>query len=62
MKNLFFLIIAILVMNVSFAGNMGEEQAAECVDQVQSTRFQETAEQAPAVATEESQEDSAKNK
>ena len=46
MKNLFFLIIAILVMNVSFAGNMGEE----------------TAEQAPAVATEESQEDSAKNK
>ncbi|MCP4913926.1 MAG: hypothetical protein GY909_12510 [Oligoflexia bacterium] len=62
MKNLFFLIITILVMNVSFAGNVGEEYAADCGDQVQSTRFQETTTDAVQTSSESEDSESATNK
>lgn len=38
MKNLFFLMMAILLINVSFAAEVGENQKADCVTQVQSSR------------------------
>lgn len=62
MKNLFFLIITILVMNVSFAGNVGEEHAADCGDQVQSTRFQETGTDSAQTTSDNDESESATNK
>ncbi|MEC7274988.1 MAG: hypothetical protein VXV96_01610 [Bdellovibrionota bacterium] len=43
MKNLFLAMMAILLINVSYAGEeMGESMKADCVDSIQSSRFQET--------------------
>lgn len=39
MKNLFFIMMAILLINVSYAGEVGEEMASDCGDQVQASRF-----------------------
>lgn len=40
MKNLFFAIMAILLINVTYAGEVGEDMKGECVDGIQSSRFQ----------------------
>lgn len=39
MKNLFFMMMAILLINVSYAGELGEDMKGECSEQVQSSRF-----------------------
>jgi hypothetical protein len=55
MKNLFFIMTAILLINVSYAGEVGEDMGSDCGNQIQKSRFsgeQEVAEaptQAPAV-------------
>tara|TARA_Y100000590_G_scaffold233365_1_gene262865 strand:- start:224 stop:415 length:192 start_codon:yes stop_codon:yes gene_type:complete len=41
MKNLVFLMMAILLINVSFAGELGEDQKGDCVDSPQNSRSQE---------------------
>jgi len=42
MKNLVFLMMALLLINLSYAGEMGEDQKGECVDNPQTSRFQES--------------------
>lgn len=41
MKNLIFLMMAILLINVSFAGEVGEDLKGDCVDSPQHSRSQE---------------------
>ncbi len=41
MKNLFFAIMAVLLINMSYAGEVGEDMKGDCVSGVQSSRFQE---------------------
>jgi hypothetical protein len=43
MKNLFFLMMAIMLINVSYAGEMGENQKGDCVDSPQHSRTEEVA-------------------
>ncbi|MCF8058249.1 MAG: hypothetical protein K9K67_03070 [Bacteriovoracaceae bacterium] len=40
MKNLFFLMMAIMLINVSFAGELGEDQKGDCVNSPQNSRNQ----------------------
>ena len=61
MKNLFFIMMAILLINTNYAGEVGEDMGSECSDQVQQSRFASTSEvtsndstEKPAVRTESS--------
>ena len=40
MKNLIFLMMAILLINVSYAGELGEDLKGECIDGPQHSRAQ----------------------
>jgi len=39
MKNLFFIMMAILLINVSYGASVGEDMGSDCGDQVQKSRF-----------------------
>jgi hypothetical protein len=61
MKNLFFIMMAILLINTNYAGEVGEDMGSDCSDQVQQSRFASTGEitsgetnQVPAASTETS--------
>lgn len=41
MKNLIFLMMAILLINVSYAGELGEDLKGDCVDSPNHSRSQE---------------------
>lgn len=56
MKNLFFAIMAVLLINMSYAGEVGEDMKGDCVSGVQKSRFQEDVESGEAVVKEDAQE------
>lgn len=57
MKNLVFLMMAILLINVSFAGEMGEDLKGDCVDSPQYSRGQEVLAEDAGVKTSTKEDD-----
>jgi len=62
MKNLFFIMMAILLINVSYAGELGEDQKGECSEQVQSSRFAASVDVDADAATSEEVKDNSTSK